>query len=187
MDAKEVKSCKLCRLCETRTKTVFGEGDPNAELMFIGEGPGESEDLSGRPFVGRAGQLLDKMMASMGITRQQVYIANIVKCRPPENRVPAPDEAAACMPYLVRQIEIVRPRVIVTLGLSATSRLLESKLAMSRMRGNWHAYRGIKVLPTFHPSYVLRNYTAEVRAAVWSDLQMVMSELGMTPPARSPS
>lgn len=185
MDASEVKGCTRCRLHETRTNTVFGEGTPDARIFFIGEGPGENEDLTGRPFVGRAGQLLDKMIAGMGLTRDHVFIANIVKCRPPGNRVPLPDEVATCTPYLERQLEIVRPAVIVTLGLPALKYMLNNpKLTMGKMRGQWQAWRGIKLMPTFHPSYVLRTYTDEVRAAVWSDLQKVMLELGMPIPKR---
>ncbi|HEX8520710.1 MAG TPA: uracil-DNA glycosylase, partial [Tepidisphaeraceae bacterium] len=154
MDEKEVKGCPRCRLCETRTNTVFGEGDPDAPVMFIGEGPGENEDKTGRPFVGRAGELLDRQIAAMGFAREQVYIANVVKCRPPGNRQPAPDEAATCTPYLERQIEIIRPKVIVTLGLSAARYMLDTKETMGRLRGNWHTWRGIRLMPTFHPAYV---------------------------------
>lgn len=184
MNDKEVRGCKKCRLCETRTNTVFGEGDHDARLMFIGEGPGENEDLQGRPFVGRAGQLLDKMIVAMGLRREQVFIANIVKCRPPQNREPAPDETATCTPYLTRQIEIIRPQVIVTLGRPSTQHMLQSKESMSRLRGHWHDYRGIKVMPTYHPAYILRSYTEQVRAAVWSDLKQVMEELGLKVPAK---
>lgn len=185
MDSAEVKGCTRCRLCETRTKTVFGEGDAGAKLFFIGEGPGENEDRQGRPFVGRAGELLNKMIASMGLRREQVYIANLVKCRPPDNRVPAPDEVETCTPYLVRQLEIIRPQVIVTLGLPAAKYMLDSRLSMGKMRGIWHNWRGIKLMPTFHPAYLLRSYTPENRRAVWSDLQQVMTELGLAIPARS--
>jgi uracil-DNA glycosylase family 4 len=184
MDDGEVGICTHCRLCETRTKSVFGEGDPDASIFFIGEGPGENEDLTGRPFVGKAGQLLDKMIGAMGLRRDQVFIANIVKCRPPNNRVPAPDEVAACTPYLERQLEIIRPRVIVTLGLPAAKYMLQSNSTMGKLRGHWHSWRGIKLMPTFHPAYILRSYTAETRAAVWSDLQMVMSEIGLTVPQK---
>ncbi len=188
MDAQEVRGCTKCRLCETRTQTVFGEGDANAKIFFIGEGPGENEDLTGRPFVGRAGQLLDKMIVAMGLKREQVYIANIVKCRPPQNRVPAPDEVATCTPYLERQLGIIRPRVIVTLGRPATAYMLnDPKLTMGRARGHWHQWRGIKLMPTFHPSYVLRSYTPETRRAVWSDLQQVMQEIGQAPGGRGSS
>jgi uracil-DNA glycosylase len=181
MDEKEVKGCVRCGLCKTRTNTVFGEGDPDAKILFIGEGPGETEDETGRPFVGRAGELLTKMIIGMGLQREQVYIANIVKCRPPGNRAPAPEETITCTPYLVRQIEIIRPAVIVTLGLPASQFILQSKESMGRLRGHWHLFRGIKVMPTYHPAYILRNYTAETRGAVWSDLQQVMVEIGLPP------
>ena len=184
MDEGEVKGCPKCALCQTRTNTVFGEGAADARLMFIGEGPGENEDLSGRPFIGRAGELLTKMIAGMGLTREQVYIVNVVKCRPPNNRVPAPDEVAACTPYLERQIEIVRPEAIVTLGLPASQYMLQVKTPMGKMRGQWHAWRGIRLMPTYHPAYLLRNYTGATRAAVWSDLQMVMKALDLKPPGK---
>ena len=185
LDASQVKTCRKCNLCQTRTNTVFGEGDAGASLMFIGEGPGGEEDASGRPFVGRAGQLLEKMIVAMGLDRSKVYIANMVKCRAyhtdpaPKDRPPTSEEVAACWPYLQKQIEIIRPRVIVTLGLPASQFILSSKLAMGKMRGKWADFRGIKVMPTYHPSYVLRNYTDETRAMVWSDLQQVMTELGL--------
>ena len=179
LDANEVKGCTRCRLHATRTHTVFGEGDPDAKIFFIGEGPGENEDQSGRPFVGRAGQLLDKMIGGMGLKREQVFIANIVKCRPPNNRVPALDEVETCTPYLVRQLEIIRPKVIVTLGRPSAMYMLNTKLAMGKLRGEWQTWRGIKLMPTFHPSYVLRTYTDEVRKAVWSDLKKVLIELGL--------
>ncbi len=185
LDQAQVSGCKKCRLSETRTQTVFGEGDPDAAIFFIGEGPGETEDLTGRPFVGKAGQLLDKMILGMGFTRQQVFIANIVKCRPPGNRAPAADETSTCTPYLVRQLELVRPRVIVTLGLPSTQYMLQSKLAMSKLRGTWQQWRGIKLMPTFHPAYILRAYTDENRAKVWSDLKKVLEELGLPVPNRS--
>jgi DNA polymerase len=179
MREKEVVPCTKCRLSQGRTQTVFGEGDVDAKIMFVGEGPGENEDLTGRPFVGRAGQLLDKMIVAMGLRREQVYIANIVKCRPPQNRVPAPDEVATCTPYLERQIEIIRPAVIVTLGRPAASYMLGNpKLTMGSVRGRWHEWRQIKLMPTFHPSYVLRTYTEAVRKAVWDDLKKVMEEVG---------
>jgi DNA polymerase len=180
----KVKVCNSCKLCEKRTNTVFGEGDVDAKIMFIGEGPGENEDLQGRPFVGRAGDLLNKMIAGMGLKREQVFIANIVKCRPPGNREPAPDEVATCTPFLEKQIEIIRPRVIVTLGRPAAQHMLQQKISISRMRGQWQSWRGIRLMPTFHPAYILRNYTEETRSAVWSDLQQVMGELGMKLPSR---
>jgi DNA polymerase len=184
MDEGEVRGCTLCRLCETRTRSVFGEGDVDAKIFFIGEGPGENEDLTGRPFVGKAGQLLDKMIGAMGLRREQVFIANIVKCRPPNNRVPAPDEVSTCTPYLERQLEIIRPRVIVTLGLPAAKYMLQVNSTMGKLRGQWHSWREIKLMPTFHPAYILRSYTPQTRAAVWSDLQLVMAEIGLAPPAR---
>jgi DNA polymerase len=182
LDNNEVRGCTKCRLCETRTQTVFGEGDPDAKIFFIGEGPGENEDLQGRPFVGRAGELLNKWIAAMGLRREQVFIANIVKCRPPGNREPAPDETATCTPYLQRQIEIVRPHVIITLGRPSAQYMLQSKLSMGKLRGQWHAWRGIKLMPTYHPAYVLRQYTVETRRAVWDDLQKVMKELNLPIP-----
>jgi uracil-DNA glycosylase len=188
LDGNEVRGCTKCRLCETRTQTVFGEGDADAKIFFIGEGPGETEDRTGRPFVGRAGEMLNKWIAAMGLQREQVYIANIVKCRPPGNRVPAPDEVATCTPYLQRQLEIVRPKVIVTLGLPAAKYMLQSNSTMGRLRGQWHAWRGIKLMPTFHPAYVLRNPSYETRAAVWDDLKKVMLEVGLpVPKQRTPS
>jgi DNA polymerase len=185
LDENEVRGCTRCRLCEQRTNTVFGEGDPDAKVFFIGEGPGENEDLQGRPFVGRAGEMLNKWIAAMGLRRDQVYIANIVKCRPPNNRVPMPDEVATCTPYLERQLEIIRPRVIVTLGLPSLKYMTgDPKLTMGRSRGQWREWRGIKLMPTFHPAYVLRQYTDETRAAVWNDLKLVMAEIGLPVPKR---
>ncbi len=185
MNENEVRVCTKCRLCETRTHTVFGEGDVDAKIFFIGEGPGETEDQTGRPFVGRAGELLNKMIAGMGLAREQVFIANIVKCRPPNNRVPAPDEVATCTPYLERQLEMIRPSAIVTLGLPATQYMLQTKMSMGKMRGNWHAWRGIKLMPTYHPAYVLRNPTFETRSAVWNDLKLVLTELGLPVPKKN--
>jgi DNA polymerase len=185
MNENEVRLCTRCRLCETRTHTVFGEGDVDAKIFFIGEGPGETEDQTGRPFVGRAGELLNKMIAGMGLAREQVYIANIVKCRPPNNRVPAPDEVATCTPYLERQIEIIRPSAIVTLGLPATQYMLQTKLSMGRLRGQFHAWRGVPLMPTYHPAYVLRNPTYETRSAVWSDLKQVLAKLGLPTPKKN--
>jgi uracil-DNA glycosylase family 4 len=182
LDKQHVSVCTKCRLHEQRTHTVFGEGDPEAQLLFIGEGPGETEDQTGRPFVGRAGELLDRMIRAMGLKREQVYICNIVKCRPPGNRAPVADEVEACTPYLLRQLEIIRPRVIVTLGLPATQFMLNTRQSMGRLRGRWHEWRGIKLMPTYHPAYLLRYYTRETRMAVWSDLQQVMVELGLKAP-----
>ncbi len=181
MDQQEVRGCRKCELCHSRTQTVFGEGDPNAALMFIGEGPGQNEDQQGRPFVGRAGELLNKMILAMGLTREQVYIANVVKCRPPDNRTPVPDETTACWDYLRRQIEIIRPRVIVALGAPAAKVLLETKVGIMKLRGTWQQLNMVEppipVMPTFHPAYLLRAYTQDNRAKVWSDLQQVMELL----------
>ncbi len=184
LDENEVTGCTKCDLHENRTHTVFGEGDPEARLAFIGEGPGENEDLSGRPFVGKAGGLLDKMIAGMGLKREDVYIANVVKCRPPGNRTPTAGEVATCTPYLDRQLELIRPSVIVTLGLPATRHLLGLKLSMGKMRGQWHDWRGIRVMPTYHPAYLLRSYTEANRRAVWDDLRLVMEALGLPEPRR---
>ncbi len=190
IDREEVSVCTRCELAQARTKTVFGEGDPDADLVFVGEGPGQDEDLSGRPFVGRAGELLTKMITAMGLTRQDVFICNVVKCRPPHNRTPAPEEVGACWDYLVRQLQIIQPRAIVTLGNPATKKLLDTQTGITRMRGNWQplpeigpGLGGIPVMPTFHPAYVLRQYTPENRRKVWSDLQQVMNHLGLELPA----
>ena len=164
--------CTRCRLSEGRTQIVFGDGDPAAELMFVGEGPGEQEDLQGVPFVGRAGELLTRMIeGGLGIPRSTVYICNIVKCRPPGNRNPAADEVGACREFLDGQIDAVLPKVIVTLGKPAASLLLGRDVAITRVRGQWHEYRGIPVMPTFHPAYILRQYTEQNRRLVWEDLK----------------
>jgi len=176
--AKTTVNCQLCGLCEARTQVVFGEGHPDADLMFIGEGPGFEEDRQGRPFVGKAGQLLDKMIQAMGLSRKDVYIANCVKCRPPQNRNPLPDEIAACNPFLKKQIEFIKPKVICALGKFAAQTLLESDTPISRLRGSFHDYHGIKLMPTFHPAYLLRN--PGDKKLVWLDLQAVMSELNLT-------
>ncbi len=168
-------NCQECRLCERRHNVVFGEGDRNARLMFIGEGPGAEEDAQGRPFVGEAGVLLTKMIQAMQFTRESVYIANIVKCRPPGNRNPADDEAAACLKYLKRQIALIAPDAIVTLGAVPLRFLLETD-GITRSRGKWRDYRGIPVMPTFHPAYLLRN--AAAKREVWADLQQVMARFG---------
>ena len=172
----ELADCRRCGLCAGRKHLVFGEGDPRARLMFIGEGPGYDEDRTGRPFVGRAGQLLDKMIAAMQFTREEVYIANVVKCRPPDNRTPAPDEAAACLPFLRRQIELVRPEVIVLLGAAALKYLLNVSGGISRMRGRWTSFENIPVMPTFHPAFLLRQ--PEAKRDAWKDLQLVMARFG---------
>lgn len=184
LDEQQVRGCTLCKLCEGRTQTVFGDGSPSARLMFIGEGPGENEDLQGKPFVGRAGDLLNKMIVAMGLSRETVYIGNVVKCRPPGNRTPTPAEAETCWPYLKEQIRIIQPAVIVTLGGPAAKMLLGTKTGISRLRGIWHLFRGLEpdgpvvpVMPTFHPAYLLRNYTKETRAKVWADLKAAMNLL----------
>ncbi len=147
--------------------------------MFIGEGPGADEDEQGRPFVGRAGQLLNKQIEAMGLKREDVFIANVVKCRPPGNRTPTPDEVAVCWPFLQRQIEVIRPEVIITLGNPATQAILKTTVGITRLRGQWHELWGIPVMPTFHPAYLLRQYTEENRRRVWDDLQKVMEKLGL--------
>jgi len=178
-----VGDCRRCKLWPMRTNLVFGVGNPAAELMFVGEAPGADEDLRGEPFVGRAGQLLtDIIERGMGMPRSEVYICNVIKCRPPGNRNPEPDEVASCEPFLLRQIELVRPRVIVGLGTFAVQALLKVKTPISRLRGNWHELRGIRMMPTFHPAYLLRN-PADKRL-VWQDIQLVMNELGRPIPKR---
>lgn len=171
------------------TNIVFGEGDPSADLMFIGEAPGEQEDKTGRPFVGRAGQLLEKMIIAMGLSRSQVYIANVLKTRPPNNATPTREESLLCAPYLCEQIRIINPKIIVTLGLPATHLLLDSTSPMRSMRGSFHRFPApgthfadlpeMELMPTYHPAYLLRSYTEDNRRKVWSDLQQVMDRLGL--------
>jgi DNA polymerase len=170
-----VKECRRCRLCERRHNVVFGEGNPSADLMFIGEGPGFDEDQQGRPFVGKAGELLTKMINAMQFSREEVFIANIVKCRPPGNRNPQPDEAEACLPYLQRQIELIQPKAIVVLG-AVPLKFLLNKSGIMRMRGHWDSYNGIQVMPTFHPAYLLRS--PDAKRDTWNDLQQVMGLFG---------
>lgn len=180
--AEEVASCRSCPLHEKRTNTVFGEGDPTANLMFVGEGPGADEDRQGRPFVGRAGGLLNDIISKgMGLRREQVFIANVVKCRPPGNRDPEPPEIAMCAPYLHAQIDFIRPKVIVALGKFAAQVLLDTSAPISKLRGKWGEYRGVRLMPTFHPGYLLRNPAD--KGLAWNDIQAVMSELGLEPPA----
>lgn len=172
----DIGDCRRCKLHSGRTHVVFGIGNPNAKLMFVGEGPGRDEDLKGEPFVGRAGQLLtDIITKGMGLTRDDVYIANVVKCRPPQNRNPEPDEVASCEPFLKKQIELIRPKIIVALGKFAVQALLQSKVPITRLRGNWHTYMGIKLMPTFHPAYLLRNPAD--KKLVWEDIKKVMKEM----------
>ena len=171
--------CALCPLARHRTHIVFGEGDPHARLMFVGEAPGYEEDLSGRPFVGKAGQLLDRMIAAMQFSRDEVYIANVVKCRPDNNRNPMPDEINKCIGFLHKQIEIIRPEVIVVLGAVAAKALLNCSDGISRLRGRWCSYENIPVMPTFHPAFLLRQESAKKDA--WKDLQQVMARFGKFP------
>jgi DNA polymerase len=179
----EMGDCQRCALAAGRNKLVFGDGDPNARLMFVGEGPGADEDAQGVPFVGRAGQLLNNMIAAMGLGRDQVYIANIVKCRPPQNRVPEPVEANTCSPFLFRQIDVIRPEVLVALGSTAATYLLGAKSPLSALRGRVHQARGTKLIVTYHPAYLLRDPRQKKEA--WADLQLAMAELGLKPPAKT--
>jgi uracil-DNA glycosylase family 4 len=179
----EIGDCTRCPLAYAgRKKIVFGDGSPTARLMFVGEGPGADEDVQGIPFVGKAGQLLNNMIAAMRMARSEVYIANIVKCRPPGNRVPEPVEANTCSQFLLRQIDVVQPDVIVALGSTAAMYLLGVKQSLSTLRGRWHSCRGAKLVVTYHPAFLLRD--PRQKAEAWKDLQMVMGELGQKPPAR---
>lgn len=175
--AAQLADCRRCRLCEGRTQVVFGVGNPQARLMFIGEGPGQEEDRLGEPFVGRAGKLLDAMLRALGLPRREVYIANVVKCRPPGNRDPQDDEVAACRPFLERQVELVNPQVIVTLGRVAARHLLGRSEAMRELRGRWTSWRGRRVLPTYHPAFLLR--TPSAKAEAWRDLKEVRRSLSL--------
>jgi uracil-DNA glycosylase len=178
---EEIGDCRRCKLCSGRTQIVFGVGNPSAQVMFIGEGPGEDEDRQGEPFVGRAGKLLtDIITGGMGLRRGDVYIANVVKCRPPGNRNPEPDEIAACQPFLFAQIDAVDPKVIVALGKFAAQTLLQTTAPISKLRGRWVEFRGRKLMPTFHPSYLLR--TPGDKKLVWEDIKLVMKELGLPLP-----
>ncbi len=174
---EELGECTRCKLHKGRHNIVFGVGNPKARLMFVGEAPGEDEDLQGFPFVGKAGQLLTKMIEAMGLRRDDVYICNTVKCRPPNNRNPEPDELEACEPFLKGQLAAVRPEAIVTLGKFAAQSLLRDGTPISRLRGNWREYQGIPVMPTFHPAYLLRS--PQEKGKVWADLQEVMKKLGL--------
>jgi uracil-DNA glycosylase family 4 len=178
---EEIGDCTLCKLCEKRKNIVYGVGDPRARLMFVGEGPGADEDAQGEPFVGRAGQKLNDMIRAIGLTREQVYIANVVKCRPPQNRDPEPDEVATCSPFLFRQIEIIRPRVIVALGSPAAKTLLGTKAGITSLRGRFGSFRGIPVMPTFHPAFLLRKYTLENRTLVFEDLKAARARIDEAP------
>ncbi len=175
----EIGDCTRCPLSATRNKIVFGDGDPNARLMFVGEGPGADEDAQGLPFVGRGGQLLNNMINAMGLKRDEVYIANIVKCRPPKNRVPEPVEANTCMPFLFQQIEVIRPEVIVALGSTAATYLLGAKASLGSLRGRLHHAFNTKLIVTYHPAFLLRDPAQKKEA--WKDLQIAMKELGLQP------
>jgi uracil-DNA glycosylase family 4 len=179
---EDIGDCTRCKLHKGRTKIVFGTGNPNADLMFVGEGPGRDEDLSGEPFVGRAGKLLTDMIKAMGLQREDVYIANVVKCRPPENRLPEKDEITTCSPFLMRQIDAIKPKVICTLGSCSAQTLLQTAQGISKLRGEWFDFRGTKLMPTYHPAYLLRNPAA--KPEVWKDLQKVMAVLGLQPKKR---
>ncbi len=180
---EDIGDCTRCRLHKGRTNLVFGVGNVNADLMFVGEGPGADEDAQGEPFVGRAGQLLNNMISAMGLKREDVYIANVVKCRPPNNRTPEKDECDTCSPLLLRQIDVVQPNVIVALGAVAAKNLLAINDSMANLRGRWYDFRGAKLAVTYHPAYLLRDPRQKKEA--WKDLQMVMKYLGLQAPARA--
>ncbi|MBN1946475.1 MAG: uracil-DNA glycosylase [Bradymonadales bacterium] len=179
---EDLGDCRRCKLSEGRNHIVFGEGDPQARLVFVGEAPGGEEDRKGRPFVGSAGQLLTKMIGAMGLHRDQVYICNVIKCRPPNNRDPEMDEVVACEPFLIRQLEVIRPEVIIAMGRVAAQTLLRVKTPITRLRGRWTRYHGIRLMPTFHPAYLLRN--PQAKREVWADLKQVMAELDLAVPPR---
>jgi DNA polymerase len=174
---EDIGDCTRCRLHKGRTKIVYGVGNPRAELVFVGEGPGHDEDVQGEPFVGRAGKLLTQMIEAMSLRRQDVYICNVVKCRPPENRLPEKDEIATCSPFLFRQLAAIQPKVICCLGACAAQTMLGTNQGISRFRGEWFDFRGSKLIATYHPAYLLRNPNA--KSEVWKDLQKVMSVLGL--------
>jgi DNA polymerase len=174
---EDLGECTRCKLHKTRNKIVFGDGSAKAQLVFVGEGPGADEDAQGLPFVGRAGKLLTQMIEAMGLQRSDVYICNVVKCRPPGNRQPEPDEVEKCSPFLFRQLDVLQPKVIVCLGATAAQTLLQTNRGISHFRGQWMDFRGYKMLATYHPAYLLRNPAA--KGDVWKDLQKVMAELGL--------
>lgn len=179
----EMGDCQRCPLGKVRTNLVFGEGNPDAELVFVGEAPGGDEDRQGRPFVGRAGQLLTKIIAAMGLTRQKVYICNILKCRPPGNRNPESHEIEACEPFLVKQLQAINPKIICALGTFAAKTLLKTDIPITVLRGRYHQYHDIKLMPTYHPAYLLRNPAAKKH--VWEDVQMIMKDLGLSKKSHS--
>jgi DNA polymerase len=176
----DIGDCKRCKLCRSRTHIVFGSGNSNARLMFVGEGPGYDEDQQGEPFVGAAGQLLTRIIQAIRMNREDVYICNIVKCRPPGNRVPEPDEVRTCLPFLERQIAVVAPEMICALGATAARTLLDTNAPISRLRGRVHDFNGTKLLPTYHPAYLLRN--PEKKRDVWEDMKLLMREMGIELP-----
>lgn len=178
---EQIGDCRRCKLCDGRTNLVFGVGNPHAKLMFVGEGPGADEDAQGEPFVGRAGKKLNDMIRAIGLEREDVYIANLVKCRPPGNREPEPDEVKTCSPFLFRQIEIIRPKAIVALGSPSAKTLLGTKAGIMSLRGRFGSFRGIPVMPTYHPAFVLRRYTEEVRRAVFEDLKAARARIDEAP------
>jgi uracil-DNA glycosylase len=180
---EDIGDCTRCRLHKGRTNLVFGVGNLNTDIMFVGEGPGADEDAQGEPFVGRAGQLLNNMISAMGLKREDVYIANVVKCRPPGNRTPENDECATCSPFLLRQIEVIQPKVIVALGAVAARTLLAMNDSMANLRGRWYDFRGAKLAVTYHPAYLLRD--PRQKKETWRDLQMVMKYLGLKPRTKS--
>lgn len=182
---EDLGECTRCKLHKGRNNIVFGDGNPKAQLVFVGEGPGADEDMQGLPFVGRAGKLLTQMIEAMGLQRKDVYICNVVKCRPPENRAPEPEEVSACSPFLMRQIDSIHPKVIVCLGATAAKTILNTTRGISQFRGEWLDWRGHKLMATYHPAYLLRNPPA--KADVWKDLQKVMAELGLQLPKKSKS
>ena len=187
--AQEVDKCRKCELGSLRKNSVPGEGNLSAQIVFVGEGPGADEDEQGRPFVGRAGQLLDKIIKAMGLQRSDVYICNIIKCRPPENRDPKPEEIISCIGYLQKQLELINPKIIVALGAHAARSLLNNNKPIGQLRGQFHEYfpgigtSPIKLMATFHPAYLLRNYSDDNRAKVWEDMKKVMAELNLPMPS----
>ncbi len=182
---EDIGDCTRCKLHKGRHKIVFGDGSSTADLVFVGEGPGADEDAQGLPFVGRAGKLLTQMIEAMGLQRKDVYICNVVKCRPPQNRAPEPDEVETCSPYLLRQIDVINPKAIVCLGAVAAKTLLQTTRGISQFRGEWQEWRGRRLMATYHPAYLLRNPAA--KADVWKDLQKVMAELGLALPKKKSS
>ncbi len=187
---REINACKACRLANSRNNAVAGNGCPDAEVVFVGEAPGAEEDKQGLPFVGRSGKLLSDIIGAMGLSREKVYICNVIKCRPPENRDPRPDEIESCMSFLKKQLNLIRPKVIVALGAHAAKTLLQTDKAIGGLRGEFHDFHfdnsqpPIKLMPTYHPSYLLRNYSQQSRLKVWQDIQKVMAELGLNVPQK---